>query len=87
MSDGLRDNGSSTAGGRLRPGPPALALVGIVLLCLLWHQVFTMTGLLWWDAPDRQQPVARPAVVEIAPPDKDWVDVEAYLNTHPIWRY
>ncbi|NSW58430.1 MAG: hypothetical protein HPY44_20670 [Armatimonadetes bacterium] len=63
-----------------------LAIVAVVALGLLWQQVFAMTGVLWWDAPSDVQKVPRPAPPVIQPPDTDWVDLKAYLGTHPVWR-
>jgi hypothetical protein len=59
----------------------ALAL----LVAGLWYWVFTLTGLLWWNAPVGQR-VAPPAPIVIKPPSTGWVDVPAYQRTHPVWR-
>jgi hypothetical protein len=62
------------------------AAVAILALGLLWHQVFAMTGLLWWDATAAATKVTRPAAPHIQAPATGWVDVDAYLRTHPEWR-
>ena len=63
----------------------------VVLVAVLWHQVFAMTGLLWWNAPGGTQAanLARPAPpppLKIRPPDTSWVNLQAYLKTHPRWE-
>lgn len=58
----------------------------IVAVALLWHQVFAMTGLLWWDAARPAQPVPRPAPPEIQAEPTGWVDLEIYLRNHPVWQ-
>lgn len=70
-----------------KPGSAwVLAIVALLALGLLWQQVFVMTGLLWWDATGDAQRVPRPKPPTIQPPDTDWVDLQAYLGTHPVWR-
>jgi hypothetical protein len=64
----------------------ALVLVCILALAVLWHQVFAMTGVLWWNAPTAGKPVPRPAPPHIAPVTTDWVDLDAYLRNHPTWQ-
>ena len=64
-----------------------LAMVGMVLLGLLWQQVFLMTGLLWWNAPARGEAVKRPDPPRFRAPSTDWVDLDAYLRTHPVWQF
>lgn len=58
----------------------------VVALAILWHQVFAMTGLLWWNAPAGGAKAPRPAPPHITPPPTDWVDLDAYLRTHPVWQ-
>ncbi len=60
-------------------------LVTVLVLGALWQQVFSMTGVLWWDAPRLEKPIPRPVPPRIAPPPTDWVDLKAYLRTHPVW--
>jgi multidrug efflux pump subunit AcrA (membrane-fusion protein) len=60
-------------------------LVGIVLIGLLWQQVFAMTGVLWWNAPPVEEPVSAPAPLPAATVETGWVDLDAYLETHPHW--
>lgn len=63
----------------------AMTLAAAVVLGLLWFQVFLMTGVLWWAAPSAEVPVERPDPPRFRPPATDWVDVDAYLRTHPVW--
>ena len=63
----------------------------VIVVAVLWHQVFAMTGLLWWNAPGGGQVanVSRPAApppLQIRPPDTSWVNLQAYLKTHPRWE-
>ena len=63
----------------------ALVLLAVILLAAAWHQVFVMTGILWWDAPRaavQQQP---PPPLEFAELDSSWIDLEAWQRTHPVW--
>ena len=64
----------------------ALALAAILLLAVMWQQVFTMTGVLWWNAPRAAKPYPRPRAPHIRPVPTDWVDVDAYLKNHPEWQ-
>jgi hypothetical protein len=64
----------------------AIALLAIVLLAVMWQQVFTMTGVLWWNAPQAEKPYPRPRAVHIRPVPTDWVDVDAYLKNNPEWQ-
>jgi len=73
-----------TARGKLKR--IALIAIAVLVLAVCWHQVFAMTGLLWWAAPQEQQTVARPEAPTITEPDKDWVDVDTYLRTHSVWN-
>jgi hypothetical protein len=59
--------------------------LAVLMLALLWHQVFAMTGLLWWDAPAATAKLPRPAAPHLTPAPTDWVDVDTYLRTHPVW--
>lgn len=60
-------------------------VLGAVIIGLLWHQVFVMTGVLWWNAPEVLQPVPTPAPLSPATVETGWVDLSAYLSTHPHW--
>jgi hypothetical protein len=57
-----------------------------VLVLLAWHQVFAMTGVLWWDAPQSAASVAVPAPLPEAQLSTSWVDPPAFLKTHPEWN-
>jgi hypothetical protein len=67
----------------------AKTVAGVVaaaaVVAALWLQVFAMTGLLWWNAPSAARPVARPAAPRLPQLQTGWVDVDAYLRTHPVW--
>ena len=77
---------SGTQAARRRCPPWVLALVAAVVLGVLWYQVFAMTGLLWWDASSAATKVARPSPPQIPQLQTDWVDVDTYLRTHPVWQ-
>ena len=62
----------------------ALTVLALVLLAVLWQQVFAMTGVLWWDAPT-DKPYARPAAPRLPVLQTGWVNVDTYLKTHPEW--
>lgn len=64
----------------------ALTLAAVLVVAFLWHQVFTMTGLLWWNAQAQGPSLARPAPPRLPAIDTSWVDVDAYLKTHPTWE-
>ena len=66
-------------------------LILIIIVAVLWHQVFAMTGLLWWNAQGGVQSanVPRPAPpppLSLRPVNTSWVDLRAYLKTHPRWE-
>lgn len=61
-------------------------LVGFALVLLLWHQVFVMTGVLWWNAPQPAQRLPAFSPVVITPPDTHEIDLQAFLHTHPQWN-
>jgi hypothetical protein len=64
----------------------ATALLYVVVLALLWHQVFVTTGVLWWNAPAPGKRVPRPAPPHLPETRTDWVDLDTYLRNHPEWR-
>jgi len=61
-------------------------LLGLLLVLLLWHQVFVMTGVLWWNAPAGAHRVAAPAPLRLPSPNTGWVNLQAFLQTHPEWN-
>jgi len=63
-----------------------LIALAVVILAVLWQQVFAMTGLLWWNADAPATKAPRPKAPVISPPPSEWVDVDAYLRTHPVWQ-
>jgi hypothetical protein len=60
--------------------------LGVLLVLLAWHQVFAMTGVLWWNAPQNSARVAVPAPLPEARLNTAWVDPVAFLKTHPEWN-
>lgn len=64
----------------------ARALIAVLALALLWNYVFAMTGLLWWNADAPGEAIARPDPPKLPTVQTEWVDVDAYLRTHPVWR-
>jgi uncharacterized protein YpmS len=75
---------TTPVGNRLRSW--ALVLVCVLALAFLWHQVFAMTGVLWWNAPTAAKRVPRPRPPHIAQATTDWVDLDTYLRNHPTWQ-
>ena len=65
----------------------AIVLLAAITLGFLWHQVFVMIGLLWWDAPAGASPVKRPDPPNIGVLNTSWVDVDAYLRNYPVWQH
>jgi hypothetical protein len=63
-----------------------LAILGLLAVLLLWHQVFVMTGVLWWDAPEPGERLPALPPLDLRPPDTRLIDPAAYLATHPDWR-
>lgn len=61
-------------------------LIGLALVLLLWHQVFLMTGVLWWNAPEPGQRLAAFPAPTLTPPNTQHVDLPAFLQTHPEWN-
>lgn len=62
-----------------------LTIVIIVLVAFAWHQVFVMTGILWWNAPEPDVQLTAPDPVEYGKIDASWVDIESWHRTHPVW--
>lgn len=64
-----------------------VTLALVLIVAALWHQVFAMTGVLWWNAPEAAvaaRPAPPPPLV-LRSPDAAAVDLGAYLRTHPTW--
>jgi len=61
-------------------------LFGLALGLLRGHQVFVMTGVLWWNAPEPGQRLAAFPAVTLTPPDTRQIDLQAFLQTHPEWN-
>lgn len=64
----------------------ALIFLAVVLVLVLWQQVFMMTGLLWWNAPQATVRVSPPRPLATGQLDTSWVDLGAFLGTHPEWE-
>ena len=58
----------------------------IVVVVLLWQQVFTMTGVSRWHEPPVVEHPAPPEPISIAPLATGWVDLKLYQQTHPVWQ-
>lgn len=63
-----------------------LLLAGLLIIFGLWHSVFLMTGVLWWNAPTPTHRLPPLEPIVIARPDIQFVDLEGYLAAHPHWR-
>ena len=63
-----------------------VAILGLLAVLFLWHQVFVMTGVLWWNAPDTGQRLPALDTLHLPPVNTHLVDLPAYLATHPEWR-
>ena len=61
-------------------------LLGLLAIVLLWHQVFAMTGVLWWNAPAAGERLPAFETLRLQAPDTHFVSLDAYLATHPEWR-
>lgn len=63
-----------------------LYVLGLLVVLLLWHQVFVMTGVLWWNAPAPGQRLAALEPLDLQRPDTHLVDLDMYLAAHTEWR-
>jgi hypothetical protein len=57
----------------------------LVVVALLWREVFLMTGILWWQAPRPADRPLPPPPATFAPADTQWIDLNAFLAHHPTW--
>jgi hypothetical protein len=57
----------------------------LVVMGLLWRQVFVMTGILWWQAPRASDRPAPPPPAQFKQAPTGWVDLPAYQKTNPVW--
>ena len=57
----------------------------LVVVALLWRQVFLMTGILWWQAPRPETRPAPPPAPRVQPANTGWIDLDTYLRNHPVW--
>ena len=64
----------------------AVLVIVIIAVALLWHLVFVMTGVSRWQQVTAVQRPAPPQPVSLPPLSTDWVDLEVYKQTHPVWR-
>ncbi len=61
-------------------------VLGVLAVLLLWHQVFVMTGVLWWNAPAPAERLPGFAAIRLPRPDISLVDLDLYMSAHPEWR-
>jgi len=63
----------------------AVLVLIIIAVALLWHLCFVMTGVSRWQQVTAAQRPAPPQPVRLSPLSTDWVDLEIYQQTHPVW--
>jgi hypothetical protein len=61
------------------------ALFMAVPLAVTWAVAFAITGLMWWGAPQKVEPVPPPPPPELAQVDTADIDLERYGRAHPMW--
>ena len=71
--------------------PPASAVWPVVAIALLlviaWWAAFSLTGILWWGAPDDQgQRLAPPDPPQIQAAEADWISLDLYRRAQPRWQ-
>ena len=59
--------------------------VFLLVVGLLWRQVFVMTGILWWQAPQAAERPAPPPPAQFREVRTDWVDLPTYQKMNPVW--
>jgi hypothetical protein len=57
----------------------------LVTVGLLWRQVFVMTGILWWQAPQAANRPAPPPAAHFREASTNWIDLPAYQKANPVW--
>ncbi|HEY3397126.1 MAG TPA: hypothetical protein VGM19_05635 [Armatimonadota bacterium] len=62
----------------------ALAIF-LVVVGLMWREVFVLTGILWWQAPRSADRPAPPPPAQFKTPATDWIDLQVYYKSHPEW--
>ncbi len=60
-------------------------VIFLVVVGLLWWQVFAMTGILWWQAPQAADRPSPPPPAQFPTVSTDWVDLPAYQQRNPMW--
>ena len=86
------DGGSKPgAGTDDRQGTPASAVRPVVAIALVlviaWWAAFSVTGILWWGAPDDQgQRLAPPDPPQIQAAEADWISLDLYQRAQPRWQ-
>lgn len=68
-----------------RAGQIGAMIAFLVVVGLLWQQVFAMTGILGGQAPAASERPAPPPAVQFPQVSTDWIDLPAYLRTNPVW--
>ncbi|MGC9317583.1 MAG: hypothetical protein ACP5KN_06040 [Armatimonadota bacterium] len=78
----------------LRPEVPAAerhgwiraVLVMALPLATVWWVAFSITGILWWSAPEKDIPqVPPPEPAQLAEVQADTIDLDRYARAHPYW--
>lgn len=63
----------------------AVTLLVVAIVAFAWQQVFVMTGILWWNAPEPDRELEPPEPVDFGEVDTSWVNLETWQRTHPVW--
>jgi len=62
-----------------------LALI-IIAVALLWHLCFVMTAVSRWQQTAISLRPTPPQALDLEQLHTDWVDLEIYQQTHPVWQ-
>jgi len=58
----------------------------VLAVALLWQQVFAVTGVSRWQQTVISLRPAPPQALDLEQLHTDWVDLEIYQQTHPVWQ-
>lgn len=70
--------------GRLKRATLIAAMV--LAVALPWQQVFAVTGVSRWQQTAISLRPAPPQALDLEQLHIDWVDLEIYQQTHPVWQ-